>query len=79
MELSIERSKCHDGVDVPLPLRECIDYVETVGISFEGVYKISGTKTKVSQIRKMYNQRQNVKLIDYDVPTATSLLKMYLR
>ncbi|KAJ8982802.1 hypothetical protein NQ317_010423 [Molorchus minor] len=79
LELSVERSRCHDGIDIPLPIRECIDYVETLGISFEGVYKVSGTKTKVSQIRKMYNQRQNVRLSDYDVPTATSLLKMFLR
>nr|CAH7745899.1 unnamed protein product [Callosobruchus chinensis] len=27
----------------------------------------------------MYNHRQNVKLSDYDIPTATSLLKMFLR
>ncbi|KAJ8930834.1 hypothetical protein NQ314_016251 [Rhamnusium bicolor] len=60
LELSVERSRCHDGVDIPLPIRECIDYVEAVGISFEGVYK-------------------NVRLSDYDVPTATSLLKMFLR
>ncbi|XP_057652641.1 ralA-binding protein 1 [Diorhabda carinulata] len=79
LEISVERSRCHDGVDLPLPIRECIDYVESDGISFEGVYKISGTKTKVSQIKKMYNLRENVKLSDYDVPTATSLLKMFLR
>ncbi|CAH1153614.1 unnamed protein product [Phaedon cochleariae] len=79
LELSVQRSRCHDGVDIPVPIRDCIDYVEAVGIAFEGVYKISGTKTKVSQIRKMYNNRQTVKLSDYDVPTATSLLKMFLR
>lgn len=79
IDLSVERSRCHDGVDIPLPVRDCIDYVETVGIFFEGVYKVSGTKAKVSQIKKMYNHRQNVRLGDYDVPTATSLLKMFLR
>lgn len=79
LDISVERSRCHDGVDLPLPIRECIDFVESVGISFEGVYKISGTKTRVTQIKKMYNHRENVKLSDYDVPTATSLLKMFLR
>lgn len=79
LDLSVERSRCHDGVDIPLPLRDVIDYVGKVGTSFEGVYKVSGTKAKVSQIKKMYNQRQNVKLTDHDVPTATSLLKVYLR
>lgn len=79
IDLAVERSRCHDGVDIPLPVRDCIDYVEEYGMSFEGVYKISGTKAKVSQIKKMYNNRKNVRLSEYDVPTATSLLKMYLR
>lgn len=75
----MERSRCHDGVDIPLPIRDCIDYIETLGMAFEGLYKISGTKSKVLQIRKMYNQRRIVKLSDYDTPTVTSLLKTYLR
>ncbi|XP_044256769.1 ralA-binding protein 1 isoform X2 [Tribolium madens] len=79
LDVAVERSRCHDGVDIPLPIRECIDYVETVGISFEGIYKISGTKSKVLQIRKMYNQRGNINLNDYDPPTVTSLVKTYLR
>ncbi|XP_008193404.1 ralA-binding protein 1 isoform X2 [Tribolium castaneum] len=79
LDVAVERSRCHDGVDIPLPIRECIDYVETVGMSFEGIYKISGTKSKVLQIRKMYNQRGNINLNDYDPPTVTSLVKTYLR
>ncbi|XP_044765618.1 ralA-binding protein 1-like [Coccinella septempunctata] len=79
LELSVERSKCHDGLDIPLPVRQCIDYLEVAGMSFEGIYKVSGTKSKVVQIRKMFNNRENVNLFDYDVPTTTSLLKMFLR
>lgn len=79
LETAVERSRCHDGINIPLPIRECIDYIEANGVSFEGVYKISGTKSKVLQIKKMYNSRENVNLTDYDVPTATSLLKMFLR
>ncbi|KAL3289648.1 hypothetical protein HHI36_023057 [Cryptolaemus montrouzieri] len=79
LDLAVERSKCHDGIDIPLPVRECIDYLETVGIYFEGIYKVSGTKSKVIQIRKLFNNREKVNLFDYDVPTSTSLLKMFLR
>ncbi|XP_045482660.1 ralA-binding protein 1-like [Harmonia axyridis] len=79
LELSVERSKCHDGVDIPLPVRQSIDYLEVAGITFEGIYKVSGTKSKVIHIRKMFNHRENVNLFDYDVPTSTSLLKMFLR
>ncbi|KAK9889301.1 hypothetical protein WA026_004582 [Henosepilachna vigintioctopunctata] len=79
LDLAVERSKCHDGIDIPLPVRKCIDYLESVGLSFEGIYKVSGTKSKVIQIRKMFNNREDVDLFDYDVPTTTSLLKMFLR
>lgn len=79
LDVAVERSKCHDGVDIPLPVRVCIDYIQEHGLTMEGVYKISGTKSKVIQIRKLYNQRENVDLKEYDVPIATSLLKMYLR
>ncbi|XP_066247082.1 ralA-binding protein 1 [Euwallacea similis] len=74
-----QRGKCHDGIHLPLPIRECIDFVEMEGLNFEYVYKTSGNKTKVHHIRKMYNSRQTVALKDYDIPTVTSVLKTFLR
>lgn len=79
MELAVERSRCHDGVDIPLPLRNCIDFVETYGITMEGLYKVSGTKSKVAHLKKMYNHREYVDLTEHEIPTVTSLLKMFLR
>lgn len=79
LDVAIERSRCHDGVEIPLPIRACIDHVQSHGLSFEGVYKIGGTKSKVAHLRKMYNHRENVNFSEYDIPTATSLLKMFLR
>ncbi|XP_030748694.1 ralA-binding protein 1-like [Sitophilus oryzae] len=79
IEEACTRGRCHDGISIPLPVRECVDYIEATGLTFEGVYKVSGPKNKVSQIRKIYNNRQVVRLNEYDVPTATSLLKMFLR
>lgn len=79
LELAVERSRCHDGVDIPLPLRNCIDFIETYGITMENLYKISGAKSKVAQIRKMYNNREYVDLTNHEIPTVTSLLKMFLR
>lgn len=79
LELAVERSKCHDGVDLPLPLRNCIDFTETYGITMEGLYKVSGTKSKVAHLKKMYNHREYVDLTEHEVPTVTSLFKMFLR
>ncbi|XP_054263725.1 ralA-binding protein 1 [Macrosteles quadrilineatus] len=78
LSLAVERSRCHDGVDIPLVVRDCIDYIQEVGLNFDGLYKVSG-KSKVQSLRRLYNQREAVNLADYDVPVATSLLKTYLR
>lgn len=48
------------------------------GLSVEGLYKVSG-KSKAQNLRRLYNQREPVNLADYDVPVATSLLKLFLR
>lgn len=79
MKLAVERGRCHDGIDLPVPVRACIDYVERCGLIFEGVYKVSAPKSKVTHLKKLYNQREIVDLTEYDVPTATSLLKLFLR
>jgi len=32
LELAVERSHCHDGVDIPVIVRDCIDYVQEHGM-----------------------------------------------
>lgn len=49
------------------------------GLTAENVYKISGIKSRVQQVRKMYNNHESVCLHDYDLPVSTSLLKQFLR
>lgn len=79
LSVAVERSKCHDGVDIPLIIRNCIDHIQETGLTAENVYKISGIKSRVQQVRKMYNNHEPVSLHDYDLPVSTSLLKQFLR
>ncbi|XP_014255015.1 ralA-binding protein 1-like isoform X2 [Cimex lectularius] len=79
LSVAVERSKCHDGVDIPLIVRNCIDHVEETGLLAENVYKVSGIKSKVQQVRRMYNNHEPVKISDFDLPVATSLVKQFLR
>ena len=37
LELAVKRSKCHDGICLPLVVRQCIDYIEEHGLMVEGV------------------------------------------
>ncbi len=49
------------------------------GLQQEGIYRSSGLKTRVVELRKAYNNRENVSLQDVDPPVVASLLKQYLR
>ena len=77
--LAVERSRCHDGVELPLVVRDCIDFIEEHGMNVEGLYKVPGVKSKVQYLKKLYNQREPVNLSEFEPTVATSLLILFLR
>lgn len=74
--LAVERSKCHDGVKLPLVVRDCIDFLQE-NLSSDQIYKVEGAKTRIQNLKKCYNNRDQITEV-MDVPTASSLLKTYL-
>lgn len=50
-----------------------------IGLTFEGIYRISGVKSKVQALRDMYNRGEVVCLKEYDPHTVASLFKLFLR
>ncbi|KAJ8687283.1 hypothetical protein QAD02_023077 [Eretmocerus hayati] len=79
LHLAVERSRCHDGVKLPLVVRDCIDYLEEYGMSVEGLYKVAGNKSKVQHLKKVYNQRESVNMSDFEPTVATSLLLLFIK
>lgn len=79
LHLTVERSCCHDGVELPLVVRDCIDYVEEHGMNVEGLYKVPGVKSKVQHLKKLYNHRETVNISEFEPTVATSLLILFLR
>lgn len=79
LHLAVERSCCHDGVELPLVVRDCIDYVEEHGMNVDGLYKVPGVKSKVQHLKKLYNQREPVNISEFEPTVATSLLILFLR
>ncbi|KAG5667968.1 hypothetical protein PVAND_015927 [Polypedilum vanderplanki] len=75
--LSVERSRCHDGVKLPLVVRDCIDYLQE-NLTSEQIYKVEGVKTRVQHLKKIYNNRE-ARNEEFDVPTASSLLKTFIQ
>lgn len=49
------------------------------GLQHEGIYRSSGVKTRVADLRRAYNNRENVVLKDVEPPIVASLLKQFLR
>ncbi|KOX72761.1 RalA-binding protein 1 [Melipona quadrifasciata] len=77
--LAVERSRCHDGVELPLVVRDCIDFIEEHGMNVESLYKVPGVKSKVQYLKKLYNHREPVNLFEFEPTVATSLLILFLR
>ena len=57
----------------------CVMCFYSTGLYMEGIYKVSGIKSKVQHLRRMYNIREAVQLSDFELPVITSLLKQFLR
>ena len=79
LEVAVERSRCHDGINLPVVVRECVDYIEAEGLTVEGIYRSSGVKSKITKLKAAYNTRQTVKLASYEPAVVASLLKLFLR
>uniref|UniRef100_W8BCP5 RalA-binding protein 1 n=2 Tax=Ceratitis capitata TaxID=7213 RepID=W8BCP5_CERCA len=80
ISLAIERSRCHDGVDLPLVVRDCIDYLQEHALKNDQIYKVEPLKTRIQHYKRLYNNRERQPDSDeLDTPTACSLLKLFLR
>lgn len=77
--LAVERSRCHDQVNLPMVVRDCIDYLQEHGLNSDQIYKVDAVKTKLQHLKKMYNNRESYGTDDFDVPTACGLIKLFLR
>ncbi|XP_019560513.2 ralA-binding protein 1 [Aedes albopictus] len=77
--LAVERSRCHDGINLPLVVRDCIDYLQEHGLKSDQLYKVEAVKSKLQQLKKLYNNREGSFGHDFDVSTACGLLKLFLR
>lgn len=77
--LAVVRSHCHDNINLPLVVRDCIDYLQEHGLQNEQIYKVDALKTKLQQLKKSYNNREMNNTDEFDIPTACSLLKVFIR
>lgn len=79
VSLATERSRCHDGIDLPLVVRDCIDFLQEHGLKSEQIYKVEPVKTRLQHYKRLYNNRESQGTDDMEVPTACGLLKLFLK
>ncbi|XP_018802653.1 PREDICTED: ralA-binding protein 1 isoform X1 [Bactrocera latifrons] len=80
ISLATERSRCHDGVNLPLVVRDCIDYLQEHALKNDQIYKVEPLKTRVQYFKRLYNNRERQTDTDeFDTATACALLKLFLR
>ncbi|XP_034475634.1 ralA-binding protein 1 isoform X2 [Drosophila innubila] len=79
VSLATERSRCHDGVDLPLVVRDCIDYLQQEqSLKAEQIYKVEPIKTRLMHYKGLYNNREYDASVDeLNIPTACSLIKLF--
>lgn len=77
--LAVERSRCHDHINLPLVIRDCIDFLQEHGLTSELIYKVDAVKARIQQLKRNYNNRESTGTEDFDVPTACSLFKLFFK
>lgn len=77
--LAVERSRCHDQVNLPLVVRDCIDYLQESGLHSPDIYKVDAGRARLQQLKRAYNNRESSGTGDWDVPTACGLLKLFCK
>jgi len=73
-----------DNVEVPPIMEKCCQAIEKYGIEIQGIYRLSGTVTKVANLRQRLDK--DLESVDLDSPewssdinNVASVMKMWLR
>ncbi|EDV92934.1 GH18557 [Drosophila grimshawi] len=79
LSLATERSRCHDGVDLPLVVRDCIDVLQQEqSLRCPTIYVVE--PHNVSHFKRLYNNREyDADMDEMDTHTACTLLILFLR
>uniref|UniRef100_A0A1I7ZM62 Rho-GAP domain-containing protein n=1 Tax=Steinernema glaseri TaxID=37863 RepID=A0A1I7ZM62_9BILA len=75
---AVKHSKSHDGVPIPVVVRQCLDFVDEKGLDLEGIYRICAPKSRLDEMERSVNESGGP-LVFSDAHDAAGLLKRFLR
>lgn len=73
-----------DGVEVPKIVTKCCEAIERYGLDVQGIYRLSGTHTKVNRLKELMDRdidsvNLNTEEWTSDINNVTGVLKLWLR
>uniref|UniRef100_A0A915PZN8 Rho-GAP domain-containing protein n=1 Tax=Setaria digitata TaxID=48799 RepID=A0A915PZN8_9BILA len=77
LSLAVLRMGSHDGIPLPVVVRQCIDCINEKGLCVEGIHRISAPKANLDRLEEAVNSRHPIQL--EDIHDASGLLKRFLR
>ncbi|VDK83647.1 unnamed protein product [Litomosoides sigmodontis] len=77
LSLAVLRMGSHDGIPLPVVVRQCIDCINEKGLFVEGIHRISAPKANLDKLEEAVNSRCSIVL--EDIHDASGLLKRFLR
>ncbi|KIM44840.1 hypothetical protein M413DRAFT_66838 [Hebeloma cylindrosporum] len=82
--IDLAEQMARDNVEVPPIVFKCCETIEKYGIQSQGIYRVSGTTSKVANLRQKLEK--DLEAVDLDAPewagdinNVASVLKMWLR
>ncbi|VDO79915.1 unnamed protein product [Heligmosomoides polygyrus] len=77
LETAIGDDPSLDGIPLPAFFRHSIDYVESHGLTLEGIYRVSCPKTRLDELEKKVNEGAPLNFVE--AHEAAGLIKRFLR
>ncbi|KDQ50698.1 hypothetical protein JAAARDRAFT_199693 [Jaapia argillacea MUCL 33604] len=82
--VDLAEQMARDNAEVPCIMEKCCEAIEKYGLRSQGIYRISGTMTKVTKLKEKLDK--DMDSVDLDAPewatdinNVTSVLKLWLR
>jgi hypothetical protein len=67
---------------IPVVVDKCIDYIELMGVTEEGIYRVPGNNTNIKELKDLFNrddQAVHLASTDYSIHDVGGVLKQYFR
>ncbi|KAJ3887209.1 Rho GTPase activation protein [Lentinula edodes] len=82
--IDLGEQMARDDVEIPLIMRKCCEAIEKYGLNAQGIYRLSGTTSKVAKLKQLLDKDLEAVNLDNhewssDINNVTSVLKMWLR